>query len=235
MDDEGVAMLAGLSCSSLSDALDRLGAPGSAHGIAPLANGQRMVGRAFTVRYAPAGVPAGTVGDYVDDLAPGTVVVLDNGGRTDCTVWGDILTAMALHRRLAGTAIHGVCRDVHRALETGYPVYSAGRFMRTGKDRVEVVEVGGPVALGDVQVCPDDVVAGDDDGIVVVPSALVARVAEVARTVAQREEAILADALATGSLREARRRFGYHVLQRREGGPGAVTGEPAPPGAERPA
>lgn len=209
-------LFTGLSCSALSDALDRLGMPGSAHGIAPLANGQRMVGRAFTVRYGPAGVPAGTVGDYIDDLPPGTVVVLDNGGRTDCTVWGDILTAMATRNQLAGTVIYGVCRDVHRALDTGYPIYSAGRFMRTGKDRVEVVEINGTVSLGDVQVRPSDVVVGDDDGVVVVPAGAVADVTKVAREIADRETSILADALENGSLREARMRYGYHSLQRRE-------------------
>jgi len=212
--DPVLAVLSGLSCSALSDALDRLGMPGSAHGIAPLANGQRMAGRAFTVRYGPASVPVGTVGDYIDDLVAGTVVVLDNGGRTDCTVWGDILTAMATRNHLAGTAIHGVCRDVHRALSAGYPIYSAGRFMRTGKDRVEVVETGGAVSLGDVQVRPLDVVVGDDDGVVVVPAGEASRVAEVAQEIVGREAAILADALESGSLREARARHGYHTLQR---------------------
>jgi len=61
-----------LATATLSDALDRLGRPGSLLGIAPLQNGQRLVGRAFTVRYRPAGHPPGTVGDYLDaqGLAP---------------------------------------------------------------------------------------------------------------------------------------------------------------------
>lgn len=204
----------GLGCATVSDALDRLGLPGSAHGVRPLTDGQRMVGRAFTVRYAPAGSPPGTVGDYIDDVEPGGVVVLDNGGRTDCTVWGDLLTAVAHHRQVGGTVIDGVCRDSARALSVGYPVYSRGRFMRTGKDRVEVVEVGGTVTIGDVQVHAGDIVVGDDDGIVVVPLAHEDRVLEVARQIAEREAAILSDALASGSLREARARHGYHTLQR---------------------
>ena len=87
-----LARLADLGTATVSDALDRLGLPGSAHGIAPLANGLRMAGPAYTVRYVPAGDPKGTVGDYVDDVPPGGIVVLDNQGRTDATVWGDILT-----------------------------------------------------------------------------------------------------------------------------------------------
>ena len=90
--------LAGYSTATVSDALDRLGRPGSLLGIAPLFDGARLCGPAFTVRYMTAGSPPGTVGDYLDDVPPGAVVVLDNGGRVDCTVWGDILTAMAADR-----------------------------------------------------------------------------------------------------------------------------------------
>lgn len=206
-----------VSCgtSTISDALDRLGLAGSAHGIAPLANGQRMVGRAFTVRYVAAGSPPGTVGDYIDDVPAGAVVVLDNAGRTDCTVWGDILTAVARDRGIAGTAINGVCRDTQRALSTGYPIYSCGRFMRTGKDRVEVAEIGGVVNLGDVQARADDLVVGDDDGVVVIAAERIDEVLSLAGTIAEHEAAILADALGGQTLREARAHHGYHLLQRR--------------------
>jgi regulator of RNase E activity RraA len=203
-----------LSTASVSDALDKLRLPGSALGIAPLAQGQRVAGRAFTVRYVPAGATPGTVGDYIDDVEPGQVVVLDNGGRLYCTVWGDILTATAHARGVGGTVIYGVCRDVARAFSLGYPIYSSGRFMRTGKDRVEVSGVNVPVALGDVQCRPGDLVLGDDDGIVVVPREHEAQVLGVALEIVEREGRILAEALAGTPLREARARHGYHQLQR---------------------
>jgi 4-hydroxy-4-methyl-2-oxoglutarate aldolase len=208
--------LARFSAATVSDALDRIGRPGSMLGISPLFDGAGLCGRAFTVRYVAAGSPPGTVGDYLDDVAPGEVVVLDNGGRTDCTVWGDILTAMAADRGVGGTVIDGVCRDVQRALGAGYPVYSRGRFMRTGKDRVEVSDVGRPVSVGGVQVAPGDLLLGDGDGVVAVPRSVEEQVLEICTAVAAREEAIVADVLSGTSLAEARRRHGYHLLQRRE-------------------
>ena len=217
MSDEIVDGFRTLETATVSDALDRLRLPGSAMGIAPLWPGQRMAGRAFTVRYVPAGAQRGTVGDYIDDVAPGDVVVLDNAGRLSCTVWGDILTALAHEKKIAGTAIFGVCRDTNKARELGYPIYSSGRFMRTGKDRVEVADVGAPVSLGDVQVRPGDLVLGDDDGVVVVPSGHEERVLEVARGVAATEDRILDDALGGMPLGEARRKHGYHQLQRADG------------------
>jgi 4-hydroxy-4-methyl-2-oxoglutarate aldolase len=208
------AALLAAGTAAVSDALDRSGLPGSALGIAPLVAGQRMAGPAFTVRYVPVGASRGNVGDYLDDCVAGQVVVLDNGGRMDCTVWGDILTTVAHERGLAGTAINGVCRDVHRPGELGYPVYSKGRFMRTGKDRVEVAEIGGAVALGDVQVRPGDVIVGDDDGVVVVPWDLAHDVAATAGQIVQAETRVLESVRNGATLGSARELHGYHQLQR---------------------
>jgi 4-hydroxy-4-methyl-2-oxoglutarate aldolase len=206
--------LARFSTATVSDALDKLGRPGSALGIAPLFDAARLCGRAFTVRYVAAGTPPGTVGDYLDDVRPGDVVVLDNSGRADCTVWGDILTAMAADRKIAGTVIDGVCRDVHRALDTGYPIFSRGRFMRTGKDRVEVSDVGAPVTVGGVQVRAGDLVLGDADGVVIVAREVEDEVVAICEQIDASEDAIVADVLGGASLAEARARHGYHRLQR---------------------
>src|SRR5207245_7999461 len=111
-------------------------------------------------------VVKGSVGDYIDDVPPGDVVVLDNGGRLDATVWGDILTIMAHRRNLGGTVIHGVCRDVDRSLELNYPIFSRGNYMRTGKDRVQADGYNVPVSLGEVRVVPGQLLLGDADGIV---------------------------------------------------------------------
>jgi 4-hydroxy-4-methyl-2-oxoglutarate aldolase len=214
MADKVIEGFRGMSTANISDALDRLRIPGSAFGIAPLQNGQRMIGRAYTIQYVPAGSPPGTVGDYIDDVEPGGVVVLDNDGRRDCTVWGDILTAVSISRKVAGTVINGVCRDVSRALENNYPIYSCGRFMRTGKDRVEVSGIQVPVSLGDMKVKPGDLLIGDDDGIVVVGQEHEEKVLEVALEIAELEDNIVAEALGGSTLRAAREKYGYHQLQR---------------------
>ncbi|WP_119696291.1 RraA family protein [Microbacterium halotolerans] len=206
--------LARFSTATVSDALDKLGRAGSMLGVAPLVDSARLAGRAFTVRYVAAGTPAGTVGDYLDDVAPGEVVVLDNGSRTDCTVWGDILTSMAADRGVSGTVIDGVNRDVERALDLQYPIFSRGRFMRTGKDRVEVADVGKPVTIGGVQVRAGDAIIGDADGVLVVAREIEDEVLEICESIHSRESAILEAVLAGSSLAEARSAQGYHVLQR---------------------
>jgi regulator of RNase E activity RraA len=213
-DDAIVQGLSQLPTATISDALDRLGIVGQCLGIAPLDPKFRLAGRAFTLRYRPTGlVDKGNVGDYIDDVAPGDIVVLDNAGRVDCTVWGDILTAVSSRRGIGGTVIHGVCRDVQRSLDLGYPIFSRGRYMRTGKDRVEVESMGQPISLGEVQVRPGDILVGDADGLLVVPRVREAEVFQTAREIEDAEQAIERETAKGLRLDEARKSFRYHQLQ----------------------
>ncbi|SAK52552.1 transferase [Caballeronia glebae] len=215
-DRELVELLAGLDTPGVSDALDKLGIHGQALGIAPLADYTKVVvGPAFTVKYVPASVPPGTVGDFIDDVAEGDVVVIDNDGRTDCTVWGDIMTQYAGLRGIAATVIDGVCRDVNKALGDGYPLFTSGRFMRTGKDRVQVESVNSTVGIGTVRVASRDVVVADANGVVIVPRARAREVAATARQIEETESRIREQLAQGKTLGEARAALGYHTLQRK--------------------
>jgi regulator of RNase E activity RraA len=48
------------------------------------------------------------MGDFLDDVQPGQVVVIDNSGREYCTVWGDLMSIAASKKGIAGTLIDGV-------------------------------------------------------------------------------------------------------------------------------
>lgn len=215
-DQHWVALFEGLDTPGVSDAMDKLGIPGQCLGIAPLDNYRgTVVGPAFTVQYVPANTPPGSVGDFIEDVLPGDVVVIANAGRTDCTVWGDIMTQYAGARGIAATVIDGVCRDVSKALGDGYPMFTRGRYMRTGKDRVEVLSVNQPVAISETRVCARDIVVADANGVLVVPRARAAEVAQVARQIEAVESQIRAQIEAGKTLKQARESLGYHTLQRK--------------------
>jgi 4-hydroxy-4-methyl-2-oxoglutarate aldolase len=216
MTDANVARAAKLDTATLSDALDRLGLVGQCHKIKPRSSASRLTGRAWTLQYGPAGHPPGTVGDYIDDIEPGTVIVLANNGREDVTVWGDILTEVAHKKGIAGTVIDGINRDVALALEVGYPIYSRDHWMRTGKDRVQVEATQIPVSIGGVRVAPGDLLRGDADGVVVIPREFEDQVLAAAEQIQQAEDAIRASVRAGMGLREAREKHRYHQLQTRE-------------------
>lgn len=216
MSAEAEAILAGMDSTTVSDALDKLGIPGQCLGIKPLDRSFRAAGPAFTIRYVPCGTRGGTVGDYIDDLPAGTVVALDNQGRMDATVWGDILTIVASRKHLGGTVIDGVCRDAPRAIELNYPIFARGSHMRTGKDRVAVDAMQVSISIGGVRVDPGDYMLCDWDGVVVVPRERIEQVAEVAKRIAEAEDRIRAAVERGERLDIARTQQGYHVLQTRE-------------------
>lgn len=204
--------LAGLPTATVSDALDALGLRGSLFGIGRT-TGRAITGRAFTVRYEPVDDEGGTVGDFLDEVTPGSVIVIDNSGRLDCTVWGGIMSRVAAARGVAGTVVHGVCRDVAASEEVGYSLWSAGRFMRTGKDRVRCAAVQMPLVIDGVNVDPGDYIHADADGVVAIPAAQIDGVLELAERIEDVEDRIVDLAVTGSTLTEARRELGYHTLQ----------------------
>ncbi|MGA5352620.1 isocitrate/isopropylmalate family dehydrogenase [Streptomyces thermodiastaticus] len=207
-----VDRLAALDTASISDALDSLGIPGVLTGITARVPGARAAGRAFTVGYRP--VQGGTrrfrnAADYLDEVPAGSFVVIDNGGSTTCTNWGSLLTAVAQRRGVRGTALHGSARDIAEIRAAGYPLFSTGTTMVSGKNRVELAATGQPITIGGVTVRPGDIVVADDNGVLVVPAERAAAVAERAERV-EGTEAAIAEAVAGGMrLDEARRTYGY--------------------------
>jgi regulator of RNase E activity RraA len=207
---------ANLDTTAISDAMDRLGIAGQCLGIKPLDHKFRLAGRAFTILYGPSGNPSGTVGDYIDDVEPGGIVVLDNGGREDATVWGDILTWVAHTRRVGGTVIDGACRDTHLSLELKYPIFSRSYSMRTGKDRVQVEAMGGIVNIGHARCAAGDILRGDSDGVVVIPKAHENAILDAAEQIDMVENAIRRAVQSGMKLTDARAQHGYHNLQTRK-------------------
>jgi len=205
--------LAELDTTCVSDAMDRLGILGGLENVKPVNIGNLICGPAFTVHYVPCGMVKGTVGDFLDDVAPGQVVVIDNAGRTYCTVWGDIMTYYAQKKNITGTVIDGVCRDIPTLRKLNYPIFTKGYYMVTGKDRVEVDAINVPVAVSGIHVKPGDIILGDDTGVVAVPLERAADVLEIAREIAEKEEQIMAEIKRGKPLAQARASAGYHSLQ----------------------
>ena len=203
-----------LDTAAISDALDRSGIAGQCYKIAPCDRKFRMAGHAYTVLYRPAGHDEeGYVGDFIDDVEPGSVIVIDNRGRDDVGTWGNILTEMAHRRKMAGTVIDGINRDVALCSELNYPIFSRGNWMRTGKGRIQIAGLQVPVQIGGVTVNPGDLLRGDADGVVVIPKHMQEKVLDDAEQISARENAIRACLRGGMRMDEARKMHHYHHLQ----------------------
>lgn len=208
---ESVEKLKGLSTATISDALDLLGINGGCELIRPLAPGMSLVGPAYTVEFEPVNegekAPAG---EFIDEVAAGSVIVIANGGRTYCTVWGDLLALTAKQRGAEGTVIDGCCRDATSIIEMNYPIFSVSAYMKSGKNRVKLVAKQVPVTIVDCTVKPGDMVCADDSGVIVIPAELLGETVETALRVEEMEQHIIEDLRAGVPLREARARQDYN-------------------------
>jgi len=213
LDRKIIERLKKLDAASISDSMDKLGIVGGLLGIKPINSGKIICGQAFTVKYIPCGQEKGTVGDFIDDVEEGQVVVIDNAGRDYCTVWGDIMSLYASINDIEGTVIDGVCRDVPAIKKLAYPIFTKGSYMVTGKERVEIQSVNETVAISGVQVRQGDVIFGDDNGVLVIPLELVIDVIKITEEIESKEK-LIEEAVRSGkTLRQAREDMGYHTLQ----------------------
>ncbi|MER5223917.1 RraA family protein [Streptomyces flaveus] len=199
-----------MSCSTIADAMDAVHRDGAVTGLRRLSGDGVVVGPAFTLRYEPVTADSpGTLGDFVDDVPAGSVIVIENAGRDWCSVWGDLVSTVAHTRGVAGSVIDGACRDVAGSARIGYSIWAASTCVKSGRGRVRLAAVQEPVTVRGVTVDPGDWVCADESGIVVVPAKMADAVATEIRRIDEMEERVLAAVRTGAPLSEARAANGY--------------------------
>ncbi|MBW8270167.1 RraA family protein [Caldovatus aquaticus] len=133
--------------------------------------------RAFGGRRAVAG-PAFTVrvraGDNLllhralDLAAPGDVIVCDGAGELGIALAGELMLGHAARRGIAAVVIDGAVRDVAALAALDLGIWARGATP-AGPYKDGPGEIGYPIACGGLVVMPGDLVAADEDGVVVIP------------------------------------------------------------------
>jgi len=100
---------------------------------------------------------------------PGDVLVGDSGGMVDMSSMGGQSFVSAKMRGLEGVVIDGAVRDVGEIRKYKMPTWCRGITPKTGKCRIQAIEVNGPVVINKVLICPGDLIIADDSGICAVP------------------------------------------------------------------
>ncbi|ECJ4667205.1 RraA family protein [Salmonella enterica subsp. diarizonae] len=206
--------LLALDTAAVSDALDSLYISGGLLGIKQQVSGKKIAGPAFTVQYeacTPEKNRFMNAGNYIDQVPARAVIVVDNGGRLDCTSWGNILTTKAVQKKIAGSVIYGSARDITDIRQMDYPLFSCNIYMVSGKNRARVKAVQCTLDIHGVTVCPGDWVFGDDNGVLVIPGEHLEEVIRRAENVENTERQILSTIDAGTPLDVARQQLGYDV------------------------
>ncbi|MCB1433254.1 MAG: ribonuclease activity regulator RraA [Alphaproteobacteria bacterium] len=182
MSSETRAKLMNVSVATICTALFKRGLRNQfiqdVHPVAP--KGRNMVGQAFTLRYIPAREDLNGIEVFknpqhpqraaVETCPQDHVLVMDSRKDPCAASAGDILVTRLMVRGAAGIVTDGGFRDSPEIGRLDFHAYHNRPAPPTNITRQQALDINVPVGCGDAPVWPGDVIVGDDEGVVVIPS-----------------------------------------------------------------
>ncbi len=165
-----------LSVPLLCDALDAAGFRNQSPRIPlqPLTTpGRLLLGRCKTTLWADMAhidpEPYSLELQAVDSCQPDDVLVCSAGGSVRSGIWGELLTTASRNAGCIGVIVDGAVRDLAKMREMEFPVFARGVSPYDSRDRQRVIDLNVAVELDGVTCNPGDLIAADEDGVVIVP------------------------------------------------------------------
>jgi regulator of RNase E activity RraA len=185
-------------------------APALMHAVVP---SSRLAGRVSPARHV------GSVDIFLEALeraAPGDVLTVDNGGRFDESCVGDLVALEAQAAGLEGIVVWGLHRDTADIRAIGLPVFSLGTIP-TGPQRLDErpADALETATVADWTVSREDLVLGDDDGVLFVPAARAEDIFAVAETIRDTERR-QAERIRAGASLRSQVQFDTYLARRQE-------------------
>ena len=182
----------GVSTATLCTALFKRGLRNQfIQDVRPLSQkAKNMVGQAFTLRYIPAREDLNQISVFqnpdhpqraaVEQCPPGSVLVMDSRKDARAASAGSILVSRLMVRGVAGVVTDGGFRDSPEIAELDIAAYHSRPSAPTNLTLHQALDINKPIGCGDVAVWPGDVVVGDREGVIIVPSGIADEIADEA-------------------------------------------------------
>ncbi|MCP5381589.1 MAG: RraA family protein [Kordiimonadaceae bacterium] len=172
-----IQALGAFGTATIHEAAGQIGAlPGN---IKPISKNMKLCGPVFPLHcLARSNI---NLHEAIYRAKPGDILVGCIEGMKDAGYWGDILTCAAQERGIKGLVLDGCVRDADDIDALGFPIFARGlNILGTGKMRGG--SIGDKIMIGDIEINAGDVIVGDRDGVVVIPSAKLEHVIEASKS-----------------------------------------------------
>jgi regulator of RNase E activity RraA len=157
-------------------------------GLYPLnTNLPNMVGFAYTVRYIPAREDLNTLEVFknpkhpqrvaIEECPKDHVLIFDSRKDPRAASAGAILITRLMVKGCAGVVTDGGFRDSNEIKNLLIPSYHYRPSSPTNLTLHQAIDINVPIGCGDVAVWPGDLIVGDKEGVVVIPTNIIEEIA----------------------------------------------------------
>ena len=171
-------------------------------GVSPLnPNLSNMVGYAFTVRYIPAREDLNTLDVFknpehpqrvaIEKCPKDHVLIFDSRKDARAASAGAILVTRLMVRGCAGVVTDGGFRDSSEIKNLEFPSYHTRPSSPTNLTLHQAIDINVPIGCGDVAVWPNDLVVGDQEGVIVIPNKIIEEVSEEVESMTLYEDYVM--------------------------------------------
>lgn len=182
------------------------------HRIIPLRPERTVAGIAFTVKSSPNVKITGEMTfrtEMLDAMHEDAFVMWDTSLDEEATLWGGVMTATAVGKKVHAACIDGGIRDTHQILEKDFPVFYRYRISNGSLGRCLITHYQVPIKIGNVTIKPGDIIMGDIDGVLCVPREIAWDVLVRAEEIRENEKKIFSWVNAGESIDSITKKGGY--------------------------
>ena len=206
----------------VGDVLDKMGHRRQflPQAISPLRPDMKIAGRAMPVLEADIfdeassssrgplrDRPFGLMLEALDDLKPNEIYVA-TGASFRYALWGELMSTRATHLRAAGAILDGFVRDAVGIESLNFPTFCRGVYAQDQGPRGKVIDFRTTVEIEGIRIAPGDLIFGDREGVIIIPSNVEQQAVSAALDKASTENRVARAIRGGMSAREAFDRFG---------------------------
>jgi CMP-N-acetylneuraminic acid synthetase/regulator of RNase E activity RraA len=186
-----------LTSAMLSDIMDDFGLNGVLQGFKLNIPEKKIFGKAKTLKLRALEDGEDFRGIYnalysYNTIIPNDIIIVENE-ISEFAYFGELNANLAIRSGASAAIIGGVTRDTAEVEKLGFPVFSKGSNCKDVRKRATMESYNKTIEVEGIKVSPNDLIFGDNDGIIIIPKMHEDKILKRAFEVIKTESNILVD------------------------------------------